>query len=1214
MVSSINVTEDWFVGGSTHTFVNIPKTGLPLRIFWQGNARISTLMDENADDNFRVEALLGVDTTNLFSPSASILPIINVAYPLADASFLLPAADTDGDTLTWTIAPNVRSSLTKAAPDGSDDILPFTLSIEPTTGLVHWATNQEVPPAPFQELYAVQFLVNDGRGGEIPVDALLRLVQNAGLPPVATINGSQTPYETDVNPGTPVTFTFCGDDPDFGATVTLTSGGLPTGASMNPALPFSGTPPRCSQFNWTPNASQAGSHVISFAVTDNFAQQDTISATIFVRTNSQPAITCPAPVSIEATSASGASYTAESTVSDPDGDTVDVRWLVDGTLEETDSVPGGGPLTVDFTHTYSIGSHSLVIEARDGITAVRTCNTTVTVTDGFPIVTVPADMIVEATSAAGATVVYNPTPTATDVVDGTLPVTCTPPDGSVFALGGPHTVSCSATDSAGQTTTETFRVTVVDTTPPVVEQHDNMIVEATSAAGAVVNYTVNATDTVDPNPVVTCVPPSGSQFALGGPHTVSCTAVDDAGNVSTPPMTFTVTVVDTTPPVVEQHENMVVEATSANGAIVTFTVNATDTVDPNPVVTCTPASGSQFALGGPHTVSCTAVDDAGNVSAPPMTFTVTVVDTTPPVVEQHENMIVEATDANGAIVNFTVNATDTVDPNPVVTCTPPSGSRFALGGPHTVSCTAVDDSGNTSDPMTFTVTVVDSRPPVVAQHPDITREATGPGGAVVTFTVTATDDVDPNPVVTCTPASGSMFPIQPNTVSCTAEDDAGNTSAPMTFRVFVVDTTPPVISNMPGNMTVPATTPAGAIVTWPSPTAFDLVDLDRPVTCIPPSGSLFVRGTTTTVTCSASDTRGNTSSRTFTVTVTAGDTKPPDVCLELNPGKLWPPNHKMRTIDVKIVVTDNEDTRPVCRIASVTSSEPVTGPRWGNTSPDWMFSGVDLQLRAERYSREGRTYTVTATCTDDAGNVGTATAQVRVPHDQGHGNGDDLSDLNGGGSTRSCCRPRHHDDDRPAPAGDAPELASRAPEATDLSGEVQNHKQHHPLPPPPACPIYDAKPPVVCISLRPAKLWPANNLMRNIQVSVNATDNQDRNPSCRVSSVTSTEPVTGPNHGNTTPDWTFNNLSLQLRAERFSSSGRTYTVTVACTDDWDNVGTATATVHVPRYGGGHFDDNSESSSRCCNRGDDVFGLANKGGDHGCDGQDDRDDLTAPIVQ
>ena len=77
-----------------------------------------------------------------------------------------------------------------------------------------------------------------------------------------------------------------------------------------------------------------------------------------------------------------------------------------------------------------------------------------------------------------------------------------------------------------------------------------------------------------------------------------------------------------------------------------------------------------------------------------------------------------------------------------------------------------------------------------------TFEATGPGGALVTYVVTATDDIDPNPTVTCSPASGTTIPLGIATVTCEAADAAGNV-ATGAFDVTVHDTTPPRFAREP---------------------------------------------------------------------------------------------------------------------------------------------------------------------------------------------------------------------------------------------------------------------------------------------------------------------------------------------------------------------------------------------------------------------------------
>jgi uncharacterized protein YegL len=77
-----------------------------------------------------------------------------------------------------------------------------------------------------------------------------------------------------------------------------------------------------------------------------------------------------------------------------------------------------------------------------------------------PVLHLPADITTIATSAAGAVVTY--TATATGVIDGVLQTfnaTCVPPSGSLFPIGQ-TTVNCHATDSAGQTTTGSFKVNV----------------------------------------------------------------------------------------------------------------------------------------------------------------------------------------------------------------------------------------------------------------------------------------------------------------------------------------------------------------------------------------------------------------------------------------------------------------------------------------------------------------------------------------------------------------------------------------------------------------------------------------------------------------------------------------------------------------------------------------------------------------------------------
>jgi hypothetical protein len=249
-------------------------------------------------------------------------------------------------------------------------------------------------------------------------------------------------------------------------------------------------------------------------------------------------------------------------------------------------------------------------------------------------------------------------------------------------------------------------------------------------------------------------------------------------------------------------------------------------------------------------------------------------DTTPPVLAGvPADLAISTSDPGGAVVTYaSPTATDDTDLAPVVGCTPPSASIFAVGAT-VVTCTATDASGNTAtDDFTVTVTYVeppDTTPPQLSVPADVAAWTDDPGGLVVAYeAATAIDDRDPAPSVGCSPVSGSLFPLGTTTVTCTATDAAGN-SASATFGVTVnlnPDTTPPIIVGLPDNLDLRTDDPAGMVVEYAEPTATDDRDPAPVVDCEPPSGSTFAIGSTT-VTCIAMDASGNTTTGSFVVAV-----------------------------------------------------------------------------------------------------------------------------------------------------------------------------------------------------------------------------------------------------------------------------------------------------------------------------------------------------------
>jgi hypothetical protein len=159
----------------------------------------------------------------------------------------------------------------------------------------------------------------------------------------------------------------------------------------------------------------------------------------------------------------------------------------------------------------------------------------------------------------------------------------------------------------------------------------------------------------------------------------------------------------------------------------------------------------------------------------------------PPLIGLPEVVIAEATSREGAIVSFDAGGLGSGGASLPASCNPSSGTLFPLGTT-TVHCTVTDPFGSAEGDMLVVVT--DTTPPVVTVPADIISAT-----QVVTFTATATDNIDGNLPVDCNPASGSTFAIGMTIVVCQATDARANTGA-ASFAVIAGDTMPPTVTNM----------------------------------------------------------------------------------------------------------------------------------------------------------------------------------------------------------------------------------------------------------------------------------------------------------------------------------------------------------------------------------------------------------------------------------
>jgi Nidogen-like/HYR domain/Fibronectin type III domain len=338
------------------------------------------------------------------------------------------------------------------------------------------------------------------------------------------------------------------------------------------------------------------------------------------------------------------SPTLQWTDADPAAATYDVQWGTPGegcSFAHTDS---GLTATSDPLSGLADGTYCWHVRALDSLGKTRGYSSTFT----FTVFTAPEVTVVSANpdtigKGESSTITWHASKNGTFMVrvggtgcsNGTLVVAGNYPGspgnvtssvaGSALSAGA-NTVRVCVTNTAG-TGSDTTTVTLDATSPTFTHVPSDITLEATGPSGAVATYSSpSASDIDDAAGPVTCAPASGSTYPLGT-STVTCSSTDTHGNKGT--AKFTVTVKDTTPPSLTVPADISVEATGADGAAVTFSASATDTVDSSPSVTCSPASGSTFPVGTTK-VTCTATDASGNSTSKSFNVTVTPLPPPPP--------------------------------------------------------------------------------------------------------------------------------------------------------------------------------------------------------------------------------------------------------------------------------------------------------------------------------------------------------------------------------------------------------------------------------------------------------------------------------------------------------------------------------------------------------------------------------------------------------
>ncbi|WP_252513091.1 beta strand repeat-containing protein, partial [Acinetobacter oleivorans] len=713
-----------------------------------------------------------------------------------------------------------------------------------------------------------------------------------------------------------------------------------------------------------------GPHTITVTATDPAGNAGTDTAVVTIDTTAPNA-----PVLDPINATDPVTGTAEPgstvTVSFPDGTTATVVAGTDGSW----SVPNPGDLTdgqtVTATATDPAGNTSLP--------GTGTVSADITA----PVVALDDVLTNDSTPALSGTV-NDPTATVVVTVDGVdYPAvnngdgTWTLADNTLPALtDGPHTITVTATDPAGNAGTDTAVVTI-DTTAPNAPVLDP------------INATDPVTGTAEPGSTVTVSFPDGTtatvvagtdgSWSVPNPgdltdgQTVTATATDPAGNTSLPGSG--VVSADITAPVVALDDVLTNDSTPAlTGTVNDPTATVVVTVDGTdyPAVnngdgTWTLADNTLPALtDGPHTITVTATDPAGNAGTDTAVVTIDTTAPNAPVLDP---------------INATDPVTGTAEPGSTVTVSFPDGTTatvvagtdgsWSVPNPgdltdgQTVTATATDPAGNTSLPGSGVVSA-DITAPVVALDDVLTNDSTPALTGTVndpTATVVVTVDGTDYPAVnngdgTWTLADNTLPALTdgPHTITVTATDPAGN--AGTDTAVVTIDTTAPNAPVLdPINATDPVTGTAepGSTVTvsFPDGTTATVVAGTDGSWSVPNPGDLTDGQT---VTATATDPAGNTSLPGSGVV--SADITAPVVALD-----------DVLTNDSTPALTGtvNDPTATV-----VVTVDGVNYPATNNGDGTWTLADNTLPALTDG------PHTITVTATDPAGNAGTDTAVVTI--------------------------------------------------------------------------------------------------------------------------------------------------------------------------------------------------------------------------------------------
>ncbi|HPR26299.1 HYR domain-containing protein, partial [Lentimicrobium sp.] len=670
-----------------------------------------------------------------------------------------------------------------------------------------------------------------------------------------------------------------------------------------------------------------------------------------------------------------------------------------------------------------IGNHDITWTATDLSSNTATCTVNITVVDSFdPLLGCPENATFSAGPANCDYIIGNddlnptwenlsiiPGRTLTHNIQTSNPgvrpyaLSNTTLNGAIFSTGTTTVTWTASQEIGGNTYNETcvYTVTVIDTDAPVMDLPFPDVTYNVDP-GTCISTQIPDSPTAADN----CTLPGDIIIAndLGlvmpfdvGPNNVRWTFTDASGNTSV--HTQVVTVVDNEGPEIQNCPDSDVTA-EAQGedctAIATWpSLIATDACSGVDSFISTHSPGQLFPVGTTE-VTYTATDNSGNITT--CIFNVVITDTPPTI-----SCVNDKTRSTNAGTCAYIGLGNELDPTafddncstPIITWsfTHPetleliSGSNTLSGvsiprgsnnGPGTgqipITWTATDGNGNAAS-CSFTLTIEDHEAPVITVPGNQTR-STDLHQNYYTVQGNEFDDVvavDNCGIVTklvntlnLPTLNGYQFPLGENVVTWVAEDDSDNESS-ANFYVYVIDTEPPRVTNLPENITVPVVNGCSAAVNYTPPVIVDNVSTNLTLIYTPDyavPGYVFPVGVTP-VTISTVDEAGNAFSYTFDVTVL--DEIAPTLVCPVGTGT-----------GLNEFVRNTDEGEPYYSVSNTEFDPTDYGDNCNYTlSNDWDNT---TSLQGEQF--EIGTHNVNWTVTDASGNITSCTIIIIIEDDE----------------------------------------------------------------------------------------------------------------------------------------------------------------------------------------------------------------------------------------